>query len=193
MQVTVKGKQMDVGESLRGQVEMRLEGSVSKYFNNAIEANVVFTKIRNGFEADCGVHIGSGMTLQSHGEGGDAHVAFDAALERLDKQLRRYKRRINDHHKSPRGGSTPAQSYILAPEDENSAESEDGAPLIIAEGTTDLPEVTVGEAVMRMDLADAPVFMFHNSAHGRLNVVYRRADGNYGWIDPSAAALDNGN
>jgi ribosomal subunit interface protein len=191
MQVTVKGKQMDVGESLRGQVETRLEGSVSKYFNNAIEANVVFAKMRNGFEADCSVHIGSGINLQSHGEGDDAHVAFDSALERLDKQLRRYKRRINDHHKNPHGKTTPAQSYILAPEDEDTAESEDGAPLIVAESTTGLPEVTVGEAVMRMDLADAPVFMFHNSAHGRLNVVYRRADGNYGWIDPSANELNN--
>jgi ribosomal subunit interface protein len=191
MQLTVKGKQMDVGDSLRGQVESRLDGSVSKYFNNAIEATVVFTKTRNGFEADCSVHIGSGMTLQSHGEGSDAHIAFDAALERLDKQLRRYKRRINDHHKSPRGGSTLAQSYILAPEEEDSAESDDGAPLIVAEGTTDLPEVTVGEAVMRMDLADVPVFMFHNSAHGRLNVVYRRADGNYGWIDPSTTSLNS--
>ena len=186
MQVTVKGKQMDVGESLRGQVEMRLDGSVSKYFDNAIESTVVFYKSRVGFESDCSVHLGSGMTLQSHGEGADAHVAFDTALERLDKQLRRYKRRIKDHHKSPRGNSTPASSYVLAAEDENSAESEDGAPLIIAEGTTNLPEVTVGEAVMRMDLADVPVFMFHNSAHGRLNVVYRRPDGNYGWIDPSA-------
>ena len=191
MQVTVKGKQMDVGDSLRGQVETRLEGSVSKYFNNPIEATVVFAKIRNGFEADSSVHIGSGITLQSHGEGDDAHVAFDSALERLEKQLRRYKRRINDHHKSPRGKTTPAQSYVLAPEAEDDSDSEADAPLIIAEGTTDLPEVTVGEAVMRMDLADAPVFMFHNSAHGHLNVVYRRADGNVGWIDPSPAGQDS--
>lgn len=185
MQISVSGKRMDVGDSLRGHVESRLDGGVSKYFSNSLEAHVVFTREGSGFKADCSVHVGTGMTLQSSGEAEDAHACFDEAMERLEKQLRRYKRRLRDHHKHQRSESVRAQSYVLAPETEDGPEDPDGAPVIVAESTTDIPTITVSEAVMRMDLADTPVMMFYNSAHGRLNVVYRRADGNVGWIDPA--------
>jgi len=192
MQITVTGKGMDVGDSLRGHVGDQFPESVSKYFANSIEGHVVFTREGQGFRADCSVHVGTGMTLQSRGEAEDALVSFDNALERMEKQLRRYKRRLRDHHKSPKGQTTMAQSYVLAPEDEETGETPDGGPLIIAETTTELPTVTVGEAVMRMDLADAPVLMFHNSANGGLNVVYRRQDGNVGWIDTAATTSTDG-
>ena len=183
---------MDVGDSLRGHVGDQLPESVTKYFANSIEGHVVFTREGQGFRTDCSVHVGAGMTLQSRGEAEEAHASFDNALERLEKQLRRYKRRLRDHHKTPRAETATAQAYVLAPEDEAVAEDPQGSPLIVAEATTELPTVTVGEAVMRMDLADAPVQMFHNSAHGGLNVVYRRADGNIGWIDPVGASTTDG-
>ena len=192
MQITVTGKGMDVGDSLRGHVGDQLPESVTKYFANSIEGHVVFTREGQGFRSDCSVHVGAGMTLQSRGEAGEALASFDNALERLEKQLRRYKRRLRDHHKSPRGETSTAQSYVLAPEEETTAEDPEGSPLIVAETTTDLPTATVGQAVMRMDLADAPVQMFHNSAHGGLNVVYRRADGNIGWIDPVGSGEADG-
>jgi len=183
---------MDVGDSLRSHVGAQLPESVTKYFANSMEGHVVFTREGPGFRTDCSVHVGAGMTLQSRGEAGEALASFDDALERLEKQLRRYKRRLRDHHKSPRAETTTVPSYVLAPEEENAAEDPDGSPLIIAETTTDLPTVTVGVAVMRMDLADAAVQVFHNSAHGGLNVVYRRADGNIGWIDPVGASKTGG-
>ncbi len=183
MQVTITGKQMDVGDSLRGHVEARLDEGVTKYFSKPIEAHVVFYREGSGFQTDCSVHVGAGMNLQARGAAEDPHGSFDDALGRLEKRLRRYKRRLRDHHKSPRSESMQAQAYVLAPEEEEGPETPDGGPVIVAETTTDLPTVTVGEAVMRMDLADAPVQVFHNSAHGGLNVVYRRADGNVGWID----------
>jgi ribosomal subunit interface protein len=194
MQITVTGKGMDVGDSLRGHVGDQLPKIVDKYFANSIEGHVVFTREGQGFRADCSVHVGAGMTLQSRGQAEEALASFDNALDRLEKQLRRYKRRIRDHHRTPRPDKelVTAQSYVLAPEDDNAAEDPEGGPLIVAEATTNLPTVTVGEAVMRMDLADAPVQMFHNSAHGGLNVVYRRADGNIGWIDPVATSSEDG-
>jgi len=192
MQITVTGKGMDVGDSLRGHVGDQLPESVTKYFANSMEGHVVFTREGQGFRSDCSVHVGAGMTLQSRGEAEEALASFDNALERLEKQLRRYKRRLRDHHKSPRAESTTAQSYVLAPEEEDAAQETNDHPLIVAEATTDLPTVSVGEAVMRMDLADAQVQMFHNSAHGGLNVVYRRQDGNIGWIDPVGATSADG-
>lgn len=192
MQITVTGKGMDVGDSLRGHVGEQLPESVTKYFANSLEGHVVFTREGQGFRSDCSVHVGAGMTLQSRGEAEEALASFDNALERLEKQLRRYKRRLRHHHKSPRAESKTAQSYVLAPEEEDTHEDTGDNPVIVAEATTDLPTVTVGEAVMRMDLADAPVQMFHNSAHGGLNVVYRRQDGNIGWIDPVGETATDG-
>ena len=132
----------------------------------------------------------------------EAYLAFDAAAERLAKQLRRYKRRLRDHHakgREPAGVSERAMDYVLAPVEEEEAEAAaegeetetdgaNGAPAVIAEMSTELPSLTVGEAAMRMDLAEAPVLLFRNRSHGELNLVYRRSDGNIGWIDPELAA-----
>jgi ribosomal subunit interface protein len=201
MQLTVTGKQVDVGDALRTHVEKTLEALLGKYFRTAIEAHAVFTREAHLIAVDLSLHVGRGMVANSRGTATDYYAAFDAAAERLAKQLRRYKRRLRDYHGKPRpAGERPemARSFVLAPLEEEAdineaadigGESEtttDGgiAPVVIAEMSAELPQLTVGEAVMRMDLADAPVLLFRNRSHGELNVVYRRGDGNIGWIDP---------
>lgn len=191
MQITVTGKNIDVGDALRTHVEERLSQGLTKYFNDTHEASVTLTKEKYFFSADCTVHAGHDLYLQSHGEAGDIYAAFDAAADKLEKRLRRYKRRLTDHHKKRLERETEdwrAAAYVLAGpvEDEPEDTMENGdQPVIIAETTLNIPELTVADAVMRMDLSEQAAFMFRNSAHGRVNVVYRRTDGNIGWVDPA--------
>jgi ribosome hibernation promoting factor len=190
MQLTVTGKQVEIGDALRGHVEASLELILTKYFKTAIEAHVVIAKEAHLIRAEISLHIGRGIVVNAGAAIDDAYAAFDAAAERVAKQLRRYKRRLRDHHAKPREPAEPAESvrdYVLAPlADDEEVEEQDssGAPTVIAEISTELPHLTVGEAVMRIDLADAPVLLFRNRSHGELNLVYRRADGNIGWVDP---------
>ena len=187
MEIAINGKHVDVGDALRGHAEDQLKSAVKKYFENALNASVVFSKEGHGFRTDISVHAGRGMVMQGGGTGGDAYVAFDGALGRIAKQLRRYKSRIRDHHKESDADLVAAQYAILAPEEGEDELSEQGQPAIVAEMPHEIATLTVGQAVMRMDLADSPVMMFRNRAHGGFNVVYRRADGNVGWIDPNNA------
>jgi ribosomal subunit interface protein len=208
MQLSVTGKQIDVGSALRLHIEKSLESAVAKYFDNAIEGAVVLAREGRLFRADISVHIGRGIMAQGHGEASEAYAAFDTAADRIAKRLRRYKRRLRNHHKNRVNAPETllASQYILAPEEdededededegEGEGEGEDGDachPVIVAEMSTEIITMTVGEAVMRMDLAELPVMMFRNSAHGGFNLVYRRPDGNVGWIDPqgSQAAVE---
>lgn len=186
MHVLITGKQIDIGGTLRSHVEDRLASGVAKYFDGAIDAHVVFSRQGPLYRADCSTHVGSGITVQSHAEADEIYASFDHAAERIEKRLRRYKRRLRNHHKISSIESIEAQAYVIAAEeeDEHRDEPEDFQPVIVAETTTDISLLTVGEAVMRMDLAELSVMMFRNRASGGLNVVYRRADGNIGWIDP---------
>jgi ribosomal subunit interface protein len=189
MQVLVTGKQIDVGDSLRGHVAATTTAIVERYFDRAIEAHVVFCRERHLILSDISVHAGRGLLVQCHGESSDAYIAFDSAVERLDKQLRRYKRRLRNHHKPGKDASDAqaAIDYVLAPVADEEAKppgGDDDQPLVIAEMRTSIPQLSVSEAVMRLDLADLPALMFRNSAHGSLNLVYRRRDGNVGWVDP---------
>lgn len=193
MQFSVSGKHIDVSDSLRAHVEKRLSSGVGKYFDRALDSIVQFSKARHLFRSDISVHAGRGIHVQAHGEADDIRVAFDAAAERIEKRLRRYKRRLVDHHANAKAeieATLPARQAVLAAEDEDAAEPEPGteAPVTIAETSTPLHSLTVGEAVMRLELEEAPVLMFRNRGHGRLNVVYRRTDGNIGWIDPGGDA-----
>jgi len=196
MQLTVKGKQLDVGDALRSHVADSLNTIVGKYFNKPIEANVVLTREAHLFKADIQVHVGRGIVLQSASDATEPYPAFDTACEKLAKRLRRYKRRLRDHHsvEAPVQEAFPARYQILeAEKDEAHVESEEAAaeeaqPMVIAEMETTIATLAVSEAVMRMELADAPALMFRNGAHGRLNLVYRRADGNIGWVDPAEKA-----
>jgi len=185
MQLTVTGKQIDTSVELRRHVETSLDAILGKYFKTAIEAHVVFSKEAHLSRTEVSIHIGRGIVVNAGASGTETYAAFDAAAQRIAKQMRRYKRRLRDHHAKIRESfeaSERARDYVLATFDE--LEDDDGGPAVVAEMSTDLPNLTVGEAVMRMDLADAPVLLFRNRSHGELNLVYRRADGNIGWIDP---------
>ena len=192
MQVSVSGKHIDVGDALRGHVEDRLISGVAKYFERALEAQVQFSKARHMYRSGISVHARRGVSVQAHAEADDIYAAFDSAADRIEKRLRRYKRRLNDHHArraTSEDAELIARQAIFAPESEEAQEPEDGAdtPVTVAETTTAVHTLTVAEAVMRLELAELPVLMFRHSGSGRLNVVYRRADGNIGWLDPAEA------
>ena len=189
MDISVQGKHVDVGDALRSHAEENLGLTVAKYFNRALGAAVTFSKDGQSFRVDISVHAGRGLSMQGSALNDDAYIAFDQSLERIAKQLRRYKRRLNDHHKDTHDDSLMGQQYVIAPEHEEEV-PEDSQPVIIAEMPHEISSLTVSEAVMRMDLANTPLMMFRNRAHGGINVVYRRQDGNIGWIDPSESDQD---
>ncbi len=186
MSITVKGKQIDVGDALRGYIEDNLGQAVSKYFPESYDAQVVLSRDAHLFVANIQVHVDhSGLILQSHGEAGEPYPSFDAALEKLSSQLQRYKARIANHRRREKSESahSAALTYVLRPQEEDKADHDQ--PVVVAEMETRIDTLTVSEAVMRMDLADLPALLFRNSAHGGLNMVYRRTDGNIGWVDPA--------
>ncbi|NKB50546.1 MAG: ribosome-associated translation inhibitor RaiA [Alphaproteobacteria bacterium] len=192
MHINISGQQLDVGDSLRAHISESLDATVEKYFGEAIDGSVVLTRERFTIRADLAVHIGRGIYVRAHESADDAYAAFDVAAAHLGKRLRRHKRRLRDHHEARENAETfRAQQYVLAPyeplgEEEADAETVSDNPVIVAENQTDIENMTVSEAVMRMDLADVPAMVFRNAGNGGLNVVYRRADGNVGWIDPGA-------
>jgi ribosomal subunit interface protein len=191
MNLTVKGKHIDVGDALRGFVEERLTAVTEKYFSNPIDATVVFSQDAHLYRADISVRIGRGIMLQSTAEATDIYPSFDAAAEKVGKRLRRYKRRLRDHHMHEAAAvaaeaNVPARQYVIEAESSAADEDEDagGEPVIIAEMDTTIETMSVAEAVMRMDLAELPALLFKSGAHGGLNMIYRRIDGHVGWIDP---------
>jgi len=193
MDIQVSGKNMDLGDALQTHVSDKLEDSVQKYFDRGAEASVTFSKERHLVDCDVTAHLDSGVFLAAHGEGGDAYSAFEESLEKLEKRIRRYKRRLKNHHANgkPPMPSENASYYMLQPLaeelDGDEASDSDPTPVIVAESQTALREMTVGAAVMQLDLAEQPAIVFKNAAHGRINVVYRRRDGNIGWVDPTPA------
>ncbi|MGB0747441.1 MAG: ribosome hibernation-promoting factor, HPF/YfiA family [Magnetospiraceae bacterium] len=189
MDITVKGKNLDVGDALRGHVTDAIETGVSKLFTNPLEGSVTFSKEAHNFKVDISVHVGRDILIQGTGAGGDPYGAFDGGMDRIAKQLRRYKRRLVTRMRdaNPKEDAIAAQQYLIAPEEDDVEQPEGHEPTIVAEMRTVIPTLTVGEAVMHMDLTNHPVVMFRNSGHGGLNVVYRREDGHVGWIDPELA------
>lgn len=201
MQLTVSGKQVDLSDALRVHVDKQLGTITSKYFDQALEAQVTFSRARSFFTCDINLHAGRGITVRGEGEAADARAAFEDAAEHIAKRLRRYRRRVSAHQRDL-GKIKPemARAYVLAPEpepedDEHEAPNghangldllaEELHATIIAEDTTTIETLCVRDAVMKMDLAFQPLMMFRNSKTGGLNVVYRRPDGHVGWIDPN--------
>jgi ribosomal subunit interface protein len=186
MNLTVKGKHLDVGDALRGYVEEQLSAVTEKYFNNPIDATVLFEQEAHLYRADISVRIGRGILLQASAEATEIYPAFDAATEKTGKRLRRYKRRLRDHHihdAQVAVDQVPARQYVI----DSAVDGHDEAgeePVIIAEMDTTVETMSVAEAVMRMDLAEMPALLFRSGAHGGLNMIYRRPDGHVGWIDP---------
>lgn len=190
MTLRISSKNVDVGEALRSHVEARIDDAVEKYFDGNYSGNVVFEREGSGCRADCTVHLDTGIVLQASANDQEARFSFDQAADRIEKRLRRYKRKLKGHHAAePREAS-----YVVfaASEDEDEV-AEDHNPVVIAETSTNLKTMTVGMAVMQLDLIESPVVVFRNAGNGGVNVVYRRADGHIGWVDPSLAGNGTSN
>lgn len=190
MQIKVTGKHIDVGNALASHVEEKLDAAIGKYFDRPALGSVIFSRDAHNFRCDSSVQLATGLTAQAQAVSGDIYSAFDQAAERIEKQVRRYKRRLKNHHQSRQKPVeiSAAQSYVLAgsrDSDSEEEEPEDLQPVIVAETTTDIPSLTVGEAVMQMEFSHAAFLVFTNTANGRVNVVFQRDDGNVGWIDPA--------
>lgn len=197
MQIKVSGANIDIGLSIQEYACAELEGAVTKYFENAISADIVFSKVRHLFRTDIIVNEGTGANtlIKASSEDDDIYASFDLCATKIEKQLRRYKRRIKNHHK-PKLGDTEIISgmkYILPSnfednienQDEHDSANENISPLIIAEKATNIERLTVRDAVMRMDLSNLPALMFINKRTGSYNIVYKREDGNISWVDSS--------
>lgn len=185
MQILTTGKNLDIGEALRSHIEDRLEREVSKYFEGALSVQVVVEKQRATFISDCVLHLSTGLVLSARGAAADAHASFDSAATHLEKRLRRYKRRLRDHHNSRHSpvAATFEPGFVIASEAEHEAEPEHDNPTIIAETSEKVETLSVGEAVMKLDISTMPFVLFRNAGHGGINIVYRREDGHIGWID----------
>lgn len=199
MKIIVSGKQVEVGDALRGHIESRLEEGVSKYLDRIHTIQVVISKESHQFKAAISGNTGThaGITIKSDAKDVDVYAAFDGAADKIEKQLRRYKRRLKNHHKTTESHherdikAFKSKKSVLADYDETSPESQDDAPLIIAEQATDIEHLSVSEAVMKMDLADLPALMFMNRSNSQINVVYRRKDGNISWVEqPSEVSTE---
>ena len=193
MDIRVSGHQVDTGEALQTHANDRLTAIVDKYFSAALSSQVTFGKApASAFRCDIVMHVMHNLVLKATGMAQDAHQALDQAAEKIDKQLRRYKRRLNDRHeqanyaqKQEEAAYSDAAYTIFedAPDVEEGEET--GAPVVIAETRVDVPEATVSDAVMMLDLRDTTALLFKNAGTGRHNMVYRRSDGSIGWVEPS--------
>ncbi len=190
MTLRVSGKNMDVGDALRSKAEGHFDNVVKKYFDGGYTGHLTLEPEGSGFNALCSVHLDSGALLQASAYGGDAISAYEILTETIEKRLRRYNRKLKSHRRAgPNGGGEDvAQSYVLASPGHDDELAEDYSPPVIAETTRNLRQMSVEEAVMELDLTQGEVVMFRHAGHGGLNVVYRRADGNIGWIDPALRA-----
>ena len=194
MELNVHGKQMDVGEALRTHVEDKLEDLNEKYLSHAAFATVTFSKEGHGkarTKTNISIQLGKNLYVVADSTDSDPYAAFDTAANKVGKQMRRYKRKLRDHHErenqTPEGEILKARDYVLAaaPEQDDNQEAEaPEEPLIVAEMTKDIEMMSVSEAVMRLDLSNEDFLVFLNSTNEKLNIVHRREDGNVGWIEP---------
>lgn len=189
MSLRISGKHMDIGDAFRVRIEGRIEDAVNKYFDGGYGGAVTVEKNGSRFSADCLVHLDSGISLQANGQAQDPQLAFEAAAERVEKRLRRYKRRLKAHPVSVAAEWIDLDYRVVAPvADEDEEVPVDYAPAVVAESTVALKTMSVADAVIELDTRDGPVVIFRNAGNSHVNVVYRRADGNIGWIDTSSAA-----
>jgi ribosomal subunit interface protein len=186
MTIQVTGKNLDVGEALRVYVQDRIMQTVEKYIGRELAGHVRIEKEHGEFRTNCTIHLWQGMSLEAHGAAADAYQSADRACERLEKRVRRYTRKLKRHGggETPRK-ETPATTYVLQSRTAEQEESDEDNPIVIAEAPSVVHEMAVSEAVMQMDLSDRPFVVFRNASHGGINVVYRRDDGNIGWVDPA--------
>jgi ribosomal subunit interface protein len=197
MPFRVSGKNIEVGEALRERISARVLEALGKYFDGGFSGHVTVGKGAFGFNTECVIHLDSGIVLRADSMAADAYLSANQAAEKLEKRLRRYHGRLKDYHANGRNNgqgagaagdtlATAPDYVIAAPGQENDEEVTAFNPVIIAESTTSLKQLSVSEAVMHLDMTGAPVMVFRHASHGRVNLVYRRSDGNIGWIDPPA-------
>lgn len=190
MRYQISGKQIDIGEALQEYVTTELGEVIAKYAERPTDAQVIFSRRGSEYQCEAIVHLSTGLTAQAKAFAFEIYPAFDSCAEKMEKQLRRYKRRLKDHHnhRAQPVADSGASTYVIAATEENDTEEPDSLqPVIIAEMETRIPSISVGEAVMQMELAGAPILVFRNEGTDGVNVVYRRDDGNIGWIDPKHA------
>lgn len=188
MRYQISGKQIDIGEALQTHVKAELGEVVEKYAQRPTDAVIIFSRAAHEYFCESTIHLSTGLTAQAKGHATEIYAAFESCREKMDKQLRRYKRRLRNHHSERTAPVEFAEgsAYILAPTEEPEEDDHDGIPqpIVIAEMETKIPSITVGEAVMQLELGGQKMLVFRNEGHGGVNVVYRRDDGNIGWIDP---------
>jgi ribosomal subunit interface protein len=196
MSFRISGQNLDVGTALRDRINDRVAEAMAKYFDGGYSGHLTLARDGFGFRAECAIHLDSKITLHAEGMAPDAYASADQAALRIEKRLRRYHRRLKDHRAERvddrdaiDAASIDAATYVIAaPEPESETEIDGFTPVIIAESTTRLKQLSVSDAVTELDMTGAPVLVFRHAAHGGINIVYRRADGHFGWIDPPAAA-----
>jgi ribosomal subunit interface protein len=189
MSFRVSGKNLDLGGALRERVNDRLTEAMVKYFDGGYSGHATIEPDGFGFRTEFAIHLDSGIVLRAEGMAADPYASADQAAMRIEKRLRRYHRRLKDHRadRADGRGTLDATSYIIAaPMEESDVELDSFTPVIIAESTTALKQLSVSDAVLELDMTGAPVVVFRHAAHGGINVVYRRADGHFGWIDPQS-------
>lgn len=196
MTIQVTGKNVDAGDAYQAYVGDKIRGVIQKYIGHDVDSHIRLEKERGVFKTSCSVHLASGLMLEAHGEGGDAYASADEAVHRLETRVRRYKGRLKSHSNGSasarKKNGIDARDYVVSVGDDPNADQIDSNPLIIAETPRNIGELTVSEAVMQLDLSESPFMIFKNAAHGGLNVVYRRPDGNIGWVDAEPALAATG-
>lgn len=188
MSLRISGKHMEIGEAFRSRIQGRIGETIEKYFDGGFSGHVTVEKSGPRFSADCVIFLDTGMGLQAAGQAYDPQAAFEAASDRIETRLRRYKRKLRSYDGASSGGDIDVAYRVMAPAAEEIEEvPEDYAPAIVAESTVSLKTMSVARAIVELDIKDSPVFVFRNAGNDQVNIVYRRSDGNIGWIDPSAA------
>ncbi|HEY9211947.1 MAG TPA: ribosome-associated translation inhibitor RaiA [Ancylobacter sp.] len=195
MPLRVSGKNIDVGEALRQRVSDRLSDAMGKYFDGGWSGHVTVAREGSGYRSDCALHLDSGTVLQAHADAQDPYASADAAVERIETRLRRYKSRVKRHVMNGDDAmaaelpETAAHTVFSAPDHDDAEELASWSPTVVAEATTNLPRLAVSDAVLELDFTGAAVLVFRHAGHGRINVVYRRVDGHVGWVDPPALTM----
>ena len=189
MPLRVSGKNIDIGETLRTQIIARIIGVVEKFFGGGMTGHVTLTREGSGFETDCVLHLSSGVTLQAFGVAQDPYLSAEKAADKIETRLRRYKRRIKEHaHPNGKVKTVEIPAYVIKMPDEEEFGDDDREfhPIVVAETKKNMRTLSISEAVVDLDLTGAPVVLFRHAGSGRVNIVYRRDDGNIGWVDPPA-------
>lgn len=192
MALRVSGKNFDIGDAFRTHIHQRIAATLAKYYSGDINGHVMVAPDGTGYRTECALHLSSGTTLETEAKGHEVYACFDQSADRLEKRLRRYKSRLKDRHGGNNGaddvdatrGMTMVANYVIETPGEDAVDQRDFVPVTIAEKPSQLKRLSVADAVLELDLSGAPVVVFRHAGHGRVNVVYRRDDGNIGWVDP---------